>query len=93
MGATTPEQRGARFRCVLVLAKDGEVLASFDGACEGAITLEPKGTNGFGYDPLFMPNGYARTFGQLTEKTKTNLSHRGLALKRFTRWCKENPLE
>jgi XTP/dITP diphosphohydrolase len=93
VNATTPQQRAARFRCVLVLAKEGDVLASFDGACEGTITLAPKGTNGFGYDPLFLPQGYARTFGQLIEKTKTNLSHRGLALKKFVAWCKENPLE
>jgi XTP/dITP diphosphohydrolase len=92
VGAMTPEQRRARFRCVLVLAKEGEILASFDGACEGAIMLAPKGTNGFGYDPLFVPEGHARTFGQLTEKTKMNLSHRGRALKKFTQWCKENPL-
>jgi XTP/dITP diphosphohydrolase len=93
VGATTPQQRAARFRCVLVLAKEGEVLASFDGVCEGTITLAAKGTNGFGYDPLFIPQGYARTFGQLGEKTKMGLSHRGLALKQFVDWCKANPLE
>jgi XTP/dITP diphosphohydrolase len=76
---------------VLVLARAGEVLASFDGVCEGAITLAPKGTHGFGYDPLFIPTGYARTFGQLTERTKTNLSHRGRALKKFLTWLRENP--
>jgi len=93
VGATTPQQRRARFRCVLVLAKESEVIASFDGACEGMITLGPKGTNGFGYDPLFVPDGYARTFGQLGEKTKMGLSHRGLALKKFVAWCKANPVE
>jgi len=93
VGATTTQQRSARFRCVLVLAKEGEVIASFDGACEGMMTLAPKGTNGFGYDPLFVPQGYARTFGQLGEKTKMTLSHRGLALKKFLQWCKANPLE
>jgi XTP/dITP diphosphohydrolase len=93
VGAKTPQQRSARFRCVLVLAKEGEVIASFDGACEGMMALAPKGTNGFGYDPLFVPEGYARTFGQLGEKTKMSLSHRGLALKKFLQWCKENPLE
>lgn len=92
VGAKTPQQRSARFRCVLVLAKEGEKLASFDGVCEGVITLGPKGTNGFGYDPLFVPQGYARTFGQLTEKTKANLSHRALALKKFVAWCKENSM-
>jgi XTP/dITP diphosphohydrolase len=93
VGATTPQQRSARFRCVLVLAKGGEVLASFDGTCEGMIALARKGTGGFGYDSLFIPQGYARTFGQLTEKTKMNLSHRGLALKRFVEWCKANPAQ
>lgn len=91
--ATTPQQRTARFRCVLVLAKEGEVLGSFDGACEGTIGLTLKGTNGFGYDPLFTPQGYAKSFGQLPEKTKTSLSHRGLALKKFIEWCELNPLE
>jgi XTP/dITP diphosphohydrolase len=93
VGATTPQQRSARFRCVLVLAKEGEVLGSFDGTCEGTIALGPKGTHGFGYDPLFIPQGYARSFGQLTEKTKISLSHRGLALKNFVAWCKANPVE
>ncbi|HEX4140314.1 MAG TPA: RdgB/HAM1 family non-canonical purine NTP pyrophosphatase [Candidatus Methylacidiphilales bacterium] len=92
-GATTPQQRAARFRCVLVLAHEGAVVASFDGTCEGMIGLKPMGTHGFGYDPLFIPQGYARTFGQLSEKTKMGLSHRGLALKRFLEWCKANPVE
>jgi len=91
--AVTPQQRAARYRCVLVLARAGEVLASFDGVCEGLIALAPKGTNGFGYDPLFIPQGYARTFGQLTEKTKAGLSHRALALQKFVEWCQENPLD
>ena len=87
--AVTPQQRHARFRCVLVLAKEGTVIGSFDGVCEGTIATGPKGTNGFGYDPLFIPQDYARTFGQLTEKTKAGLSHRALALKKFLAWCKE----
>jgi XTP/dITP diphosphohydrolase len=93
VGATTPQQRAGRYRCVLVLAREGAVLASFDGTCEGTIALGPKGTNGFGYDPLFIPQGYARTFGQLGEKTKLSLSHRALAVKHFLEWCKANPLE
>lgn len=91
LNATTPEQRTARFRCVLVLVKEGELLASFDGACEGTIAPAPKGSSGFGYDPLFIPQGYKQTFGQLAEKTKANLSHRALALKKFVAWCRENP--
>jgi XTP/dITP diphosphohydrolase len=93
VNATTPQQRSARYRCVLVLAREGAMLASFDGTCEGTIALGPKGTSGFGYDPLFIPQGYARSFGQLTAKTKANLSHRAQALKKFVAWCRENPLE
>jgi XTP/dITP diphosphohydrolase len=88
VGAISPEQRTARFRCVLVIAREGAVIASFDGTCEGSIALEGKGTHGFGYDPLFVPKGYKQTFGQLAEKTKANLSHRALALKQFVAWCK-----
>ena len=93
VGAKTPQLRSARFRCVLVLAKEGEMLGSFEGTCEGTIALGAKGTQGFGYDPLFVPQGYARTFGQLGEKTKITLSHRGLALQKFVEWCKANPVE
>jgi XTP/dITP diphosphohydrolase len=91
VNAVTPQQRAARYRCVLVLARAGEVISTFDGVCEGTIELGPKGTGGFGYDPLFIPQGYARTFGQLGVKTKTNLSHRAQALKKFMAWCKKNP--
>ena len=88
--ALTPQLRAGRYRCVLVLARAGEMLASFDGTCEGTIALGPKGTGGFGYDPLFIPQGYARTFGQLGAKTKASLSHRAQALKEFLAWCKQN---
>ena len=93
VGAETPQQRAGRYRCVLALAKGGEIIQTFDGACEGTIATSAKGTGGFGYDPLFIPQGYARTFGQLGAKTKANLSHRALALKAFVAWCKANPLE
>lgn len=89
VGATTPQQLLARYRCVLALAKAGEIQATFDGTCEGIISTTPKGTNGFGYDPLFVPQGYVRSFGQLSEKTKAQLSHRAIALKKFLAWCKE----
>jgi XTP/dITP diphosphohydrolase len=92
-GAVSPQQRSARFRCVLVLAREGAVVASFDGTCEGTIGVDHKGTHGFGYDPLFIPQGYTWTFGQLSEKTKMTLSHRAVALKHFLEWCKANPVE
>jgi len=90
--ATRPEQRGARYRCILVLAERGRVLGSFDGTCEGTITPAEVGTNGFGYDPLFMPRGHEKTFGELSEKIKTSLSHRAIALEKFLAWCKANPV-
>jgi XTP/dITP diphosphohydrolase len=93
VGATTPQLRSGRYRCVLVLAREGRMIESFDGVCEGTIALTPKGAGGFGYDPLFVPQGYARSFGQLGEKTKANLSHRAVALKKFLAWCKANPVE
>jgi XTP/dITP diphosphohydrolase len=92
LNAVTPQQRAGRYRCVLVLARAGEVVASFDGTCEGMIALAPKGAGGFGYDPLFIPQGYARSFGQLGAKTKSNLSHRAQALKKFIAWHKANPV-
>ena len=81
-------ERSGRFRCVLVLAKGGEVIATFDGAVEGIIANEEKGENGFGYDPLFIPGGYCETFGQLPPETKHQLSHRGRALEKLKRWLK-----
>jgi XTP/dITP diphosphohydrolase len=72
--------RTARFRCVLVLVEKGEVLGTFDGAVEGVIVNQEKGEGGFGYDALFVPEGYCETFGQLPAETKNQLSHRSRAL-------------
>ena len=71
---------GARFRCVMVLASKGELLGSFDGMTEGKVILEERGYEGFGYDSLFIPVGYAETFGELQPEIKNSLSHRGRAL-------------
>jgi XTP/dITP diphosphohydrolase len=57
----------------------------FDGTCEGRIVFEARGTSGFGYDPLFLPEGYERTFGELSEETKNRLSHRAKALEKLRR--------
>lgn len=70
----------ARFRCVLVLARGGEVLGTFDGAVEGRIIAEEQGSGGFGYDALFIPDGFEQTFAELSGETKNQLSHRGRAL-------------
>lgn len=70
----------ARFHCVMVLAKAGEIIGSFDGRVEGRIIRETKGAGGFGYDPLFVPEGYEQTFAELSPEIKHSLSHRGRAL-------------
>ncbi len=72
-------QRTARFKCVICLY-DGIIERFFEGVCYGNILTYPKGENGFGYDPLFMPKGYSLTFAELDQNTKNKISHRGIAL-------------
>jgi XTP/dITP diphosphohydrolase len=89
------EKRTARFRCVIAIVPvaQGKIESAspvcfadefeaplFDGACEGKILFEPRGQNGFGYDPLFAPHGFTQTFAQLGEDKKNKLSHRAKAL-------------
>jgi XTP/dITP diphosphohydrolase len=83
-------QRGARFRCVLALAREGKTVALFDGTVEGSLTREIEGEGGFGYDPIFIPQGYSETFGQLSEEIKNRISHRACALEQFKEWWKEH---
>lgn len=83
VGAASPEQRAARFRCVLVLAKGGQIAGEYHGAVEGRIALEEKGSGGFGYDPLFVPDGETQTFGELPAEVKNAFSHRARALAAF----------
>ena len=71
----------ARFRCVLALARDGELLDIFEGVVEGAIVEPPRGTGGFGYDPVFQPAGRAQTFGEIGPETKNRISHRANAIR------------
>jgi XTP/dITP diphosphohydrolase len=80
------DQRSARFRCVIALARGGEVLAHFSGSVEGAIIASEKGEGGFGYDPLFVPVGFSETFAELSAETKNRLSHRGRALAEMKGW-------
>ena len=80
------KDRSARFRCVIVLARAGRKLAAFSGAVEGVIVNDLKGGGGFGYDPLFVPEGYCETFGQLPAEVKNDLSHRAQALGKLRDW-------
>ena len=75
------QDRRARFVCVVAIANaDGEVLNVSEGICEGTITFAPRGDGGFGYDPLFVPDGYSQTFAELSDDIKNRISHRALAL-------------
>ncbi|HEX8559965.1 MAG TPA: RdgB/HAM1 family non-canonical purine NTP pyrophosphatase [Pyrinomonadaceae bacterium] len=73
--------RGARFVCVIALADPSAgTLETFEGVCEGRIADAPRGAGGFGYDPLFIPEGHDRTFAELPEEVKRSISHRARAL-------------
>jgi XTP/dITP diphosphohydrolase len=73
--------RAARFVCAVAISSpDGRVLGLFEGICGGHITTEEKGTSGFGYDPIFIPDGHSQTFGELSEDIKNRISHRARAL-------------
>ena len=70
----------ARFACAMCLARGGKEIAHFLGTVEGRITLTPSGSQGFGYDPLFIPEGHRKTFADLAEGEKNAISHRARAL-------------
>ena len=74
--------RKARFRTIFALAIPGRKIYQFQDICNGVITAKPKGKSGFGYDPIFKPNGYQITFGQMSIKTKNRISHRAKALRK-----------
>jgi len=77
----TKEKHGARFRCELALAHHGKLLQRFSGVVEGIIVDPPRGQEGFGYDPVFIPNGFERTFAELSNTEKNRISHRANAIK------------
>ncbi|MGA7170501.1 MAG: RdgB/HAM1 family non-canonical purine NTP pyrophosphatase [Candidatus Sulfotelmatobacter sp.] len=83
------DRRTGRFICVLAAALDGKTLATFRGAAEGMILDGPRGTNGFGYDPLFYFPRIDKTFAELTAEEKSKYSHRGAAFRQFLDWCDE----
>jgi XTP/dITP diphosphohydrolase len=77
------DQRHARFCCVLAVARDGHVLATFEGVVEGKIAERPCGSDGFGYDPIFIPDGFEETFAELPEEVKNSISHRAKAIRKL----------
>jgi XTP/dITP diphosphohydrolase len=71
----------ARFRCVLALARHGNLLGTFEGIAEGTIGTEVRGDSGFGYDPIFIPEGFEQSFGELPVAVKNTISHRAKAVR------------
>jgi len=84
-----PGKRTGRFVCVLAAARDGKTLAEFRGTAEGLILDSPRGTNGFGYDPLFYFPQIEKTFAELSAEEKARYSHRGAAFHQFLEWCEK----
>ena len=82
-----PEEfRTGRFVCVIAAARNGHTLATFHGKAEGMILRAARGSNGFGYDPLFFFPEIGKTFAELTAEEKANYSHRGAAFRAFLEW-------
>ena len=82
MEGVAQNMRGAVFVCTIAIADRGNLIKCVQGRCRGRIGLESKGYNGFGYDPLFTPNGYRLTFAQMQPSFKNRISHRANALKK-----------
>jgi len=82
-------QRKAVFKTVIALT-GLEKLMFFEGIVHGTITTEKRGTSGFGYDPIFMPDGYAVTFAEMSMDEKNKLSHRANAVLKFSKWLREH---
>jgi len=89
LAGVEPERRTARFRCVMALAGDGGILAVTTGALEGVITSEPRGEEGFGYDPYFLVPQAGRTTAEMSVEEKNRISHRGAALRAMRRRIEE----
>ncbi len=87
------KNRKAHFTCCMTLiAPDGSIAFACEGICKGSIIEEAKGTNGFGYDPIFMPEGYNKTIAELPEDEKNRISHRSKALVKVIDYIKTQVL-
>jgi len=89
LASVPPSDRRARFRCVSVFT-DGTIEKIAEGICHGTIIEEPRGNGGFGYDPIFVPDGYHQTFAELPAEIKNRISHRAKAFRRMTEILKES---
>jgi XTP/dITP diphosphohydrolase len=86
LARVSPEKRTGRFVCVLAAARNGKTLAIFRGTAEGIILDAPRGSKGFGYDPLFYFPSINKTFAELSPEEKSQYSHRGSAFRQFLDW-------
>ncbi len=86
-----PSKRQAKFVCVMALYDSGRLIGTVRGECHGRIAPEARGANGFGYDPVFIPKGYKKTFAELSKSTKNKVSHRGKALRLAKKLILTNP--
>jgi len=85
------DKRTAQFVCCMALALPGGDVKTFFGFAKGRIGLEPKGKTGFGYDPVFTPDGFDRTFAEMSGEEKDRLSHRGKALEKLRNFLHDRP--
>jgi XTP/dITP diphosphohydrolase len=90
MQGVPEERRTARFRCAAAFATPGGDALLAEGTCEGAIAIAPAGEGGFGYDPIFVPNGYSVTMAQASPAEKNAISHRGRAFRALARLIRES---
>jgi XTP/dITP diphosphohydrolase len=91
--ATGERERTARYTCVIALAERGKVLAVTEGSATGVILPAPRGSGGFGYDPLFFYPPLGKTFAELGPGEKWAVSHRGIAFRRLVEWMRQAPVQ
>ncbi|MDD5633669.1 MAG: RdgB/HAM1 family non-canonical purine NTP pyrophosphatase [Candidatus Omnitrophica bacterium] len=84
------KKRKAQFVCCIALAKNGVMLETFTGTVRGDILASPRGKNGFGYDPVFVPQSFEKTFAEMTALHKNRISHRAQALKQLKEFIEEH---
>ncbi|MDC0347392.1 RdgB/HAM1 family non-canonical purine NTP pyrophosphatase [Planctomycetota bacterium] len=89
LSAVPESSNESHFSCVLVLCDKDEIILSVEGTCPGHITESPRGSDGFGYDPVFIPLNETQTFSEMTPDEKDQLSHRGQAVRKFANLYKE----
>jgi XTP/dITP diphosphohydrolase len=88
---TPLQRRSARFRCAAAYAEPGGFTVLAEGTCEGSIAFAAEGSGGFGYDPIFLPEGHSRTMAQLSPAEKHDISHRGKAFRKLAELLRARP--